>query len=161
GRVTAMAGVDVDFISSSTDGSVDLTKEKEDDRLGGEEIEDYFAIETTDDLFEGGVHGSKAWSFNHGYVKQRVFWAEFWDEVAVQANRYDRPRILSLGCGYGGIELQVARRLKKPHELIAVDLNPGLFNSALARTRAEGLNVRFKCVDLNFVEIQPNSFDVI
>jgi SAM-dependent methyltransferase len=156
-----MAGVEVDFISSTTDVSIDLTGETEYDRLVREEIQYYSTIKVTDDLAEGGDHGSKAWTHNHDYVYKNIFGTTFWDEVARHANLHERPRILSLGCGHGGMELQVARRLKKPHELIAVDLNPAIFDDALARAKAEGLNVRFRCVDLNFIEIQPNSFDVI
>lgn len=150
-----------DVVSSGGSAALDLTGETDYERLVEEEIRHYSEIETTEELFEGGVHGSKAWAHNHGYVNDYIFGTTFFDEVADNANRFENSRLLSLGCGYGGVDLQVARRLNKPYELVAVDLNPALFAGAAKCAREEGLNMRFKCVDLNFVEIVPNSFDVI
>src|SRR5208337_588100 len=131
------------------------------ERLVNEEIDHYSAIEVKEDLTEGGAHGHKAWDYNYKYLCERIFQTSFWDEVADHANRHENPRLLSLGCGYGGVDLQVARKLRRPHEVVAVDLNPTLFREASRRSKSEGLNINFKCVDLNFIEIHPASFDVI
>jgi ubiquinone/menaquinone biosynthesis C-methylase UbiE len=71
------------------------------------------------------------------------------------------PRILSLGCGYGGIELEIARSLRKPYEIIAVDLNRSILNRAEEEAMTKDFNIRFLSLDLNFVEIRENAFDVV
>jgi len=145
----------------ATEAVVDLTTNTDYRRLVTEEIDHYSGIEVKEDLTEGGVHAYKAWSYNHEYLNKNIFKTSFWNEVVDHANRHENPRLLSLGCGYGGVDLQVARKLRRPHELIAVDLNPTIFQEALWRAELESLNIKFKCVDLNFVEIHPASFDVI
>ena len=151
----------IDSISMAGEAAVDLTTNTDYRRLVTEEIDHYSGIEVKEDLTEGGIHGFKAWGYNYDYLSEKIHGTTFWNEVTDHANRYENPRILSLGCGYGGVDLQVARKLRRPHELIAVDLNPTIFQEALSRAKSERLNIKFKCVDLNFVEIQPASIDVI
>ena len=151
----------IDSISVTGEASVDLTHHTDYGRLVAEEIDHYSGIEVKEDLTEGGIHGFKAWDYNYEYLKERIHGTTFWIEVANHANLVDNPRLLSLGCGYGGVDLRVAQKLRRPFELIAVDLNPTIFREALSRAKAEQWNISFKCVDLNFVEIQPASFDVI
>lgn len=151
----------IDSITMASEAAVDLTTDTDYRRLVTEEIDHYSGIEIKEDLTEGGVHGFKAWAYNYKYLGEKIHGTYFRNEVADRANRYENPRLLSLGCGYGGVDLQVARNLRRPHELIALDLNPTIYRQALSRAESEGLNIKFKCVDLNFVEIQPASFDVI
>ncbi len=139
----------------------DFTKSADYRRLVEDEIQHYSGIEVTENLTEGGVHDSKAWTFNFHYLYRHSFRTNPYEQVALIANQRKNPRILSIGCGYGGHELQIAQLLHQPYDLIALDLNPSIFREAERRAAAQGLSVRFKCVDLNFLEIQPASFDVI
>ncbi|HKM56078.1 MAG TPA: class I SAM-dependent methyltransferase [Isosphaeraceae bacterium] len=140
---------------------LDLTKGADYQRLVDEEIQHYSGIEVTQNLTEGGVHDSKAWTFNYHFHYKNIFKTDPYNEVVTFANQRENPGILSIGCGYGGHELQIARSLRQPYHLVALDLNSLLFREAQRRAASEGLNVRFKCVDLNFLDIEPASFDVI
>jgi len=156
-----MASAGVSLLSTASHVAIDLTKETEYGQLVAEEIEHYSDIEVSENLFEGGLHGCDAWTYNHRWLEKNIFKTSFPEEVAHQANRHENPRILSLGCGYGGMELQVAQRLKEPYEMIAVDLNPSIYGEAQRRAEAEGLNVKFHAIDLNFADFRPASFDLI
>jgi len=150
-----------DLITTTRDVKIDLTRSTEYDHLVNEEIEHYSAIEVTKDLVEGGIFTYDCWSFYFQYLERTLFHTWFDQEVAVHANEIDRPRILSLGCGYGGHELSIAAKLRKPFELIAVDLNPKLFGEAERRVQDTRLDIEFIATDLNFISISPVSFDVI
>jgi SAM-dependent methyltransferase len=150
-----------DLISTTSSVDIDLTRGTAYQELVADEIEHYSNIPVTDDLKEGGVHAHKSWAFYYAYLNKSLFGRGFSDEVAVQAEQFERPRLLSLGCGYGGHELEIARTLRRPYQLIGVDLNPYIYSGAKRRAASEGLNVHFKSLDLNFVHIRPRSFDVI
>ena len=139
----------------------DLTKGTDYQRLIDEEVEHYSHIEVTDKLTEGGVASNKSWAFYFDYLDKNVFSRGFVDEIAFQAEQFKHPRLLSVGCGYGGIELEIARKLQTPFELVAVDLNPRIYIEAERRAKSEGLNIHFKSLDVNFIDIQPEVFDII
>jgi SAM-dependent methyltransferase len=150
-----------DLISTTSTLDIDLTRGTPYQELVAEEIEHYSSIPITDDLKEGGVHAHKSWAFYFDYLNKTVFGRGFLDEVVAQAEQFERPRLLSLGCGYGGHDLDIARRLRQPYQLVGVDLNPHIYSGAQRRATSEGLNVHFKSLDLNFVHIRPRAFDVI
>src|ERR1051325_1153739 len=150
-----------DLITTVRDVEIDLTHGTQYDRLVHEEIDHYSTINVTHDLLEGGFFTHACWNFYFQYLAKTLFHTWFDHEVAVHANRIDRPRLLSLGCGYGGHELSIAAKLRKPFELIAVDLNPKLFREAERRAQNAGLNIKFVAADLNFICVSPASFDVI
>ena len=155
-------GLDVgDLISMTPRVEVDLTQDIAYQNLVAEEIEHYSKIDITGDLKEGGNHARKSWAFYFEYLTKNVFGRGFSDEVAVQAGQFDEPRLLSLGCGYGGHDLDIARKLRKPYQLIAVDLNPQIYREAQHRANSEGLNVHFRSLDLNFLDLRTDAFDVI
>ena len=150
-----------DLITTVRDVEIDLTHGTQYDRLVHEEIDHYSTINVTHDLLEGGVFTHACWNFYFQYLAKTLFHTWFDHEVAVHANRIDRPRLLSLGCGYGGHELSIAAKLRKPFELIAVDLNPKLFPEAERRARNAGLDIKFIATDLNFISLVPASFDIV
>jgi SAM-dependent methyltransferase len=152
---------DRDYISTTTDVEIDLTAQFTYRQLTAQEIEHYSNIEVTENLTEGGIHAHKSWEYYYGYLSKNVFQTSFYDEVVAAANQVQHARILSLGCGYGGHDLVIARRLRQPYELVAVDLNPGIYAHAARRAAGENLNIRFKAMDLNFAAIQPDTFDVV
>ncbi len=90
-----------DLITTTREVKIDLTRGTQYDRLVNEEIEHYSAIDVTDDLLEGGVFTHDCWSFYFQYLARVLFHTSFDEEVAAHANQIDRPRLLSLGCGYG------------------------------------------------------------
>src|SRR5262245_21409870 len=150
-----------EFIGTTGDVRIDLTRGGEYERLLDEEIEHYSAIEVTPDLREGGVHAQDSWTYYFRSLERDLFHTSFHREVVTHANRFEAPRLLSLGCGYGGHDLLVSAQLRKPFQLIAVDLNPNITAEADRRARAAGLDIQFMPADLNFISIQPDSFDVI
>ncbi|HXO22535.1 MAG TPA: class I SAM-dependent methyltransferase, partial [Thermoanaerobaculia bacterium] len=86
---------------------------------------------------------------------------DFEAEIAAASRQFEAPRLLSLGCGYGGIEIGCARRLQGPYEIVALDLNENLFAPAREEVARDGLHVEFRALDLNFLELEENSFDVV
>jgi SAM-dependent methyltransferase len=150
-----------DLISTTSNVDIDLTKGTAYQKLVAEEIEHYSNIRITDDLKEGGIHAHRSWIYYFEYLNKNVFGQGFTDEVTAQAARFEQPRLLSLGCGYGGHDLDIARKLRKPYQLIAVDLNPHIYSEAQRRATSEELNVHFRSFDLNFLHLRPGAFDVI
>lgn len=71
-----------------------------------------------------------------------------------------RPRLLSLGCGPGGVELVFAREVPDA-EYVCLDFNPDLLALGRERAAAEGLTLRFEQADLNTVALPSGEFDVV
>ncbi len=69
-------------------------------------------------------------------------------------------RMLSLGSGPGGIELSLAREAKDS-KITCVDLNPSLVQLGQDRADQEGLCVDFHIGDLNTIDLDAASFDVV
>lgn len=69
-------------------------------------------------------------------------------------------RMLSLGSGPGGVEIELARQAPQA-EVVCMDINPELLQ--LGRQRAEdlALNVQFAESDLNTVALPPGAFDLV
>jgi hypothetical protein len=74
-------------------------------KLVEEEIEEYNGIEVTQDLREGGIHAFKGWEYWFKYLGYRVWKTSLLDEVVSYCDGIKDPKILSLGCGYGGYDL--------------------------------------------------------
>jgi SAM-dependent methyltransferase len=140
---------------------LDRTNTDDYNRLVSEEIEHYSEIVLTDQLTEGGIHAHKSWDYYFQYLYSKHFGISFYDAVWAALKGRNSARVLSLGCGYGGHDLAIARKAEGLGELIAVDLNPRIYDAASRRAAEEGLPIRFRSLDLNRVEIEPGSFDVI
>jgi SAM-dependent methyltransferase len=69
-------------------------------------------------------------------------------------------RMLSLGSGAGGVELALAREAPAA-EILCLDINPAALELGRAAAAAERLHVRFAQADLNRVELEAASFDVV
>ena len=147
-------------VSTTHDVALDWTKCFAYEALISEEIEHYSEIEVTQDLKEGGLQANHAWERYFQYLTA-LWQTNLSAEIANAARRFQSPRILSLGCGYGGMELDAARHLAPPYELHAIDINERLFSGARTMAERDGLNVTFQALDLNFIELEENSFDVI
>jgi ubiquinone/menaquinone biosynthesis C-methylase UbiE len=126
-----------------------------------EEIEHYCNVEVTEHLREGGIHAHPAWGYWFEFLQRNLWHTSFENEIRSCCEKITNPRLLSLGCGYGGIDLDIARMLNTPHEIVAIDINGSVFGTAQERAAAEGLNIRFEVGDLNFIEIAEESFDVV
>jgi SAM-dependent methyltransferase len=70
------------------------------------------------------------------------------------------PRLLSLGCGAGGIELGFASAVPSA-EIVGLDINEELLELGRHEAASRGLNVTFETADLNVVQLEPRSFDVV
>lgn len=69
-------------------------------------------------------------------------------------------RMLSLGSGPGGVELEIARHVPDAVTL-CLDINPDLLRLGRERAEAEGLAVEFAEADLNTVDLPAAAFDVV
>jgi SAM-dependent methyltransferase len=74
--------------------------------------------------------------------------------------RVPGARMLSLGSGPGGIELELARHVSDAATL-CMDINPELLRLGRERAETEGLNVQFVEADLNTVDLPMRDFDVV
>ena len=153
--------VDTGGLVTSVEGvAVDWTPAFEYSRLREEEISEYSNIEVTQSLREGGRHAHKAWEFWFQYVARK--WnTGLHPEILEICKGLENPQILSLGCGYAGIEIDIAQVLRPPYQIVALDINPGVLARPRAVAREKSLNIRFAALDLNFVQIAERSFDVI
>ncbi len=140
---------------------LDQTNSDDYDRLVTEELEHYSEIAVTEMLTEGGVHSHRSWDYYFAHLYSKHFGLSFYDAVWAALEGKKSASVLSLGCGYGGHDLQIARKAPDLLELIAVDLNPRVYDSASRRAADEGLPIRFESLDLNRAEIAPGHFDVI
>jgi SAM-dependent methyltransferase len=142
----------------------DFTKTFDYERLLDEEKEHYSKIEVTEDLKEGGPHASSCWQYYWKRVAQNIP-SEFADlpgYLARTCGHLDRPlEILSLGSGYCGHELALARDLRRSYRIRCADINERLFDRAREVVRDEGLAVEFEVADLNFMAIEPRRYDLI
>jgi Flp pilus assembly protein TadD/ubiquinone/menaquinone biosynthesis C-methylase UbiE len=148
-------------VGTTQDVAVDWTQAFDYQTLTDEEIDEYSHIEVTEDLREGGIHAQKAWAYWFEYLGARFLKTSLSTEIVSFCNTIEHPRILSLGCGYGGIELNIAGLLDKPFHITAVDLNGQLFSRARQEAKSHGFDVNFMDLDLNYVFIPENSFDLI
>src|SRR5262245_41784107 len=156
------------LVKTTHEIAIDHTSKYDYDKLTKEEIAEYNQVEVTEDLHLGRYHAQKAWHYWFQYLAERVWNTDF-AAVIVDHRRSrlvaEAPevfRVLSLGCGHGGFELEIAERLgADPYQLVAVDLNSDLHAEAKARATARGLQIHWGEVDLNFVDIPENTFDVI
>ena len=150
-------------IEVKTNSSIIENKTTEYDyqKLIDEEIEEYNNIRVTKDLREGGIHDFNIWNYWSVFLAENVWKTHFSNEISNFANTLKYAEILSLGCGYGGHDIAIAKRIKTNYRIIALDINPNLFTEARERVKREKLNVVFQQADLNFIELEENSFDII
>jgi SAM-dependent methyltransferase len=140
---------------------MDRTDTEDYKRLVWEEIEHFSDIPVTDQLTEGGIHAHKSWSYYFQYLYAKHFKMTFYEAVLRALDGKVAPSLLSVGCGYGGHDLAIARQIARPFELFAVDLNPRIYNSASRRAADEGLPIHFRSLDLNRIALEADYFDVI
>ena len=130
-------------------------------KLTEQEVDEFSNIEVTKDLLLGGVHAQKSWGYWYRYLAEQVWKTNLCKEIVEFCNSIENPKILSLGCGFGGMELEIAALLKKPYDIVAVDINKNIFAQAIKKTRKDDLHIQFIPLDLNFIKIRQDSFDAI
>ena len=86
--------------------------------------------------------------------------ADLLGHLVQQLRQTAGTRLLSLGCGPGGIEIEVARHVPDA-ALLCLDINPDLLQLGRERAGAEGLGVEFAEADLNTVELPAAGFDIV
>ena len=69
-------------------------------------------------------------------------------------------RMLSLGSGPGGLELQFAREAPST-KIVCIDLNASLLEKGCSQAASEGLAVEFRQGDLNTILLPPGEFDLV
>jgi 2-polyprenyl-3-methyl-5-hydroxy-6-metoxy-1,4-benzoquinol methylase len=149
----------------SGEGPVDLTGYFDYETLIEEEKEEYSNIELKDDLTSGGVHANEAWHYYWRAVNQVLRQSDYGNRPGFIDRTFggrDTPiRILSLGSGYCGHEIKLASQLNSPYEITCTDINEALFNRAKEEATEKHLNMSFRIEDLNFIEIEHATYDVI
>ena len=143
----------------------DHTGEYDYEALIQEEKAHYSEIEVTDRLTEGGIHDAGPWVHYWKKIGEKVGSnAPEGGNVAalVQASTDADPiRVLSLGSGYCGQEIMLAKQFARPYEILCTDVNEALFEQAKKTADEQGLHLTFETADLNFMEIEAGSYDLI
>ncbi len=143
----------------------DLTREFDYERLVREEREHYSQIAVTDDLREGGVQAASAWQ--HYWERFRPIvensgFANLGAHLSQTLSHLERPiEVLSLGSGYCGHELTLARKFTRDYRILCTDINETLFTQAREVARGEGLALEFRTADINFLALEPGRYDLI
>ena len=70
-------------------------------------------------------------------------------------------RGLDLGCGMGETTRHLARTLDKPNEIVGLELNPDLVETAKKLSSGEQDDVSFEQGDVSALEFADNSFDFV
>src|SRR6266480_5203784 len=70
-------------------------------------------------------------------------------------------RGLDLGCGMGETTRQLVRALDKPKEIVGLELNPDLVETAKKLSSGEQDGVSFEQGDVSALEFADNSFDFV
>jgi SAM-dependent methyltransferase len=143
----------------------DLTKTFDYARLIAEEKAHFSEIVVTENLKEGGVHANSAWSYYWQRVGDVIGKSGFSNLAEYLCKTFpdlDRPlEILSLASGYCGHEIDIARQMTRPYKLTCTDLIEPIFERARAVAKTDNLAINFEAVDLNFITIEPQRYDLI
>lgn len=102
------------------------------------------------------------WEKTQGLCVERIRARTGMDVVGHVASRLtERPgaRLVSLGCGPGGVELAVAREAPDA-DYLCLDLNPDLLALGRERARSENFRFTFQEADLNTLSLPGGEFDV-
>lgn len=82
--------------------------------------------------------------------------------VAKYLNGQKDLKVLSLGCGIGSHERNLARHKNTFSQIDAYDIAPNLIDRANQMAREEGLdNITFSCDDVNTMELPAQHYDLI
>ena len=143
----------------------DYTQGLDYERLVAEEVAEFENHPMTADYKLGGVHDTQAW---HYYWK-RLGAEEFagWRHPSItnfieEERQFEGPvKVLSLGSGFCGPDLEMARAFKVPYEITCVDMNPKLFAGAKECAEREKLNFRFEEGDLNYITLPPDTYHLV
>jgi SAM-dependent methyltransferase len=143
----------------------DLTPNYPYQRMIAEEIEHYSRVEVTEDLREGGRNDTGAWKRYWGHVAEAIGRSPFSNLARFLDRTYGGRggpiEILSLGSGYCGNELKLARNLRSPYRIRCTDINESVFEEARRRAAAEGLALEFEVSDLNFLTVEPRRYHLV
>jgi ubiquinone/menaquinone biosynthesis C-methylase UbiE len=84
------------------------------------------------------------------------------DHIVAALNSAPGRRMLSLGCGPGGLEISFAEQARDAMpEIVALDLNASLLAMGQSRAAELGLALDFQEADLNTVGLPPGGFDLV
>ncbi len=84
-----------------------------------------------------------------------------WEFVAKAVNERPGCRLLSLGSGPGGTEINLARNFTVPYRFHCMDINAELLAKGEARCRELGLPFQFTAQDINKLSLLPHSYDIV
>jgi hypothetical protein len=136
----------------------DFTRKYKYEELIREEIEHYSHIKVTEDLKEGGPHANNSWGYYWARVAGAVRQSGY-DNLPLFLDRtygsLGRPvRVLTLGSGCCGKEIEVAAAMASPHVITCPDINGAIFDRAKEVAKQRNLSLDFRVEDLNFVTIE-------
>ncbi|MBN1977531.1 MAG: class I SAM-dependent methyltransferase [Anaerolineae bacterium] len=95
-------------------------------------------------------HQNMVESFGHEYAEK------------LTSRGFDRGRIIDVGCGFGGMDIVLARQFADS-EIVGIDLSDPLLRLANRSAQAAGLGdrVRFEKADVHQIPYEDGSFDAV
>lgn len=114
-------------------------------------------------IIHGGIFTEE--SFARKYAKKHWNMATGFGETygkRLRKGGFTRGRVLDMGCGFGAMNLSLARQFPKS-ELVGIDLSEPLLSMAREAAREGGVadRVSFRKEDVHEVPFEDDSFDVV
>lgn len=132
------------------------------DELVRQEREHYSSIPRTDELTE---QAPPCWEYlerqTDKLIEKATGMSPRLGYVASLVNAKPSARILSLGTGPGAVEMELAKQLTCDYEIVCTDINEDILAMGRERAREQGLNLTFQQVDVNRIELEERSFDLV
>ncbi|MEO9307221.1 MAG: class I SAM-dependent methyltransferase [Nitrososphaera sp.] len=88
-------------------------------------------------------------------------WDHFVSIVNEKSANNKEARILSLGSGPGGTEMNLIKRVTGKYFMECIDINDESVKIGQDRANIEGLNLKFIQQDINKIMLQPNTYDLV
>ncbi len=114
-------------------------------------------------LTHGRIFDDEAFAQRYAERHQKMV-ERFGREYAEKLNSrgFRKGRIMDVGCGFGGMDIVLARRLVDS-EIVGIDLSDSLLRLANQSAQAAGLDdrVTFEKADVHQIPYDDDSFDVV
>jgi ubiquinone/menaquinone biosynthesis C-methylase UbiE len=114
-------------------------------------------------LTHGRVFDDEAFAERYAERHQKMV-ERFGHEYAekLTSRGFDRGRIIDVGCGFGGMDIVLARQFADS-EIVGIDLSDPLLRLATQSAQAAGLGdrVRFEKADVHQIPYDDDSFDAV
>jgi len=83
------------------------------------------------------------------------------DAVNNVSNNNDEVKILSLGSGPGGLEMNLAEKFRVKYYMKCIDINKKMLEIGQNKSDTRNLNIEFSYQDINYLDLKNEKYDII